>query len=314
MGRRSEQRIAISFPVTVSGSDSRGSPFVINSETHDISLCGASLKGLNNLLEPGMKIEIEFRDQRGWYRVQWVGKSGTAKAERAGVRCLEHHKYIWGVPPKETERDSYDPSRPLASPNPPAPASNALASRVGKERRNFARRACRIEALVFVEDDSVEMPGKITDISLGGCYVEMLQPLPVDTQIRLSLNPGESTLHFLGKVRSSQMGFGMGVSFTGMGPEDFERLRQFAPPTESAPAAVKKPALPTSRPCGNSSPPEDAPYVNARSYAAMDNDSLDLPPPAESLEAIIDLLLRKEIFTRAELMEELEKLKIVKTQ
>src|SRR5271169_1433280 len=112
MGRRSEQRIAISFPVTVSGSDSRGNKFTVATETFDISLSGASVKGLNTIAEPGGKIDIEFGDQNARYGVQWVGKSGSSRAGRIGVRCLDAGKYIWGVPARGSEPDTYDPSKP----------------------------------------------------------------------------------------------------------------------------------------------------------------------------------------------------------
>jgi hypothetical protein len=108
------------------------------------------------------------------------------------------------------------------------------------------------------------------------------------------------------------MGSRMGVSFTGMGPEDFEKLRRFAPPTGNDLPPAKQPSTRPALHRPNTSPRASAPSVNARSYAAIDNDTIELPPPAESLEAIVDLLLRKEIFTRAELVEELEKLKIVR--
>jgi len=312
MGRRSEQRIAIVFPVIVRGKDSRGAAFAFTTKTADISFSGACLIGLSYIVEPGMKVDLVCFDQEATYRVEWVGRTGSPRAGRVGLRCLEIGKYIWGVPPKEWEPDAYDPSKPEPAPDDSASAHSSPPAWSGKDRRQFARRPCRIETRVFMEDDCVEMSGKITDISLGGCYVEMLQPLPVDTLIKLSVFSGESTLHFSGKVRSSLMGFGMGVSFTGMGPEDFERLRQFAPPTANAPAAAKKQSIAVAPPRSNDSPREGAPPVNARSYAAMDTDSLDLPAPAESLEAIVDLLLRKEIFTRAELVEQLDRLKIVK--
>ncbi len=105
MGRRSEQRIVISFPVVVRGTDSRGSPFVLTSQTHDVSCTGASLKGLQGLVEPGAKIEIESQNQKAWYRVQWASAENRTREWRIGVRCLEPGKYIWGVPPKEWEPD-----------------------------------------------------------------------------------------------------------------------------------------------------------------------------------------------------------------
>jgi PilZ domain len=303
MGRRSEQRIAISFPVIVRGKDSRGTAFAVTTETSDISFSGAAIKGVNNLVQPGMKIEVECRDQRAWYRVQWVGKDGNSMSARAGAKCLEIGKYIWGVPPKEWEADMYDPSQPrVVAPSPDATASaySAPGSWNGADRRQFARHACRIETQVIVENDSIEMPGKITDISLGGCYVEMLSPLPVDTPIELSLSPGDITLRLSGKVRSSQTGLGMGVSFTGMGPGDFEKLRKFAPPTIEAPEAAKQAP---SRPA----PPRANPRSQVPSAA-----TIDLSTTAESLDALVRLLLRKQIFTPGELTEELEKAKIVR--
>lgn len=316
MGHRSEQRIAISFPVTVRGSDSRGNQFSVATETFDISLSGASVKGLNTIAEPGGKIDIEFGDQSARYGVQWVGKSGSSKAGRIGVRCLEPGKYIWGVPAKGSETDTYDPSKPEPLPRRPSESAGgayaAPASFGGDERRKFARHACRIETQVVTEDGSIGVPGTITDVSLGGCYVEMLSPLPVDSTIHLSLNPGTTTLHMSGKVRSSQMGLGMGVAFTGMGPEDFEKLWRFAPPTADASAPAK---TPPSRPATfrQSAPPrESASRASARSYGATDSESLDLSPTGEALEALVRLLLHKEVFTRGELAEELEKSKIVK--
>src|SRR5271156_3481948 len=248
MGRRSEQRIAISFPVTVSGSDSRGNLFSVATETFDISLSGASVKGLNTIAEPGGKIHIEFGDQSALYGVQWVGKSGSSKAGRIGVHCLEPGKYIWGVPARGSEPDNYDPAKAEPLPRRQSESAGAYAAPAsfgGDERRKFARHTCRIETQVVSEDGSTGVPGTITDVSLGGCYVEMLSPLPVDSTIHLSLNPGTSTLHMSGKVRSSQTGLGMGVAFTGMGPEDFEKLWRFAPPTADVPAAK---APPPSRP------------------------------------------------------------------
>lgn len=165
MGRRSEPRTAISFPVVVRGFDSRGSPFAISTETFDVSSAGACVKGLEGIVEPGHKIEIEFNDQKAWFRVQWVGKNGSGKAGQIGVRCLER-KYIWGVPPRTWDRDSFGES------------SGAAAAKVswdGEERRLFERRSCRIEAQVSIPGSPVGLPGTVTDTSLGGCYVEMLR-------------------------------------------------------------------------------------------------------------------------------------------
>ncbi len=84
-------------------------------------------------------------------------------------------------------------------------------------------------AQIALQNGSVRMTATLTDISLGGCYVEMLSPLPVDTFVDIAISPDDKTLQLSGRVRSSQTNFGMGVSFTGMRPQDFEVLRKTCP-------------------------------------------------------------------------------------
>lgn len=311
MGRRSEQRIAISFPVVVTGFDPRGSPFSVTVETHDISSMGACLKGLDHLAEPGKKIEIECRDQRAWFRVQWVGNGAGPMAGKVGVRCLEPGKYIWGVQPKESEPDTYEPRATAAGQESQLTGygGGVTGGWAGGERRQYSRRACRIDAQVAIAGDSVRLPAQITDISLGGCYIEMLAPLPVNTLLDLTLNPGDTTMHAMGKVRSSQTGFGMGISFTGLTPEDFEKLRRFAPPTAGVPDSAFVPARlpPTPQPLVNTMP------TASRSPVAP-TLSLNQGTTAEVFEAIVQVLFRKGLVTQAELSEELGLLKAMKAQ
>jgi hypothetical protein len=315
MGRRSEQRIVIAFPVTVRGTDARGTAFTAAAQTIDISFSGAALQVANGApVAMGAKVELQCRDQRAWYRVQWVGRGHGANSGRVGLRCLELGKYIWGVPPKEWEEDTYDPANPPpASQNPvAAPGTARMGGWNGNERRQFARHDCCIEGQVFLERDPSPISAKAIDISLGGCYFEMLSPLPVGTSIRIALNAGDTPLNLIGKVRSSQSGQGMGVAFTGMGAGDFERLRKFAPPASGESRGGYAPPVAAPKSYTHraaSQPAAPATYADNRSYASADDDSLDLSSPAEALDALVQLLLRKNVFTRSELAEELEKMK-----
>lgn len=312
MGQRTEQRVAIVLRVTVRGSDSHGVAFEKHAETHDVSCSGACLTGLSNFVTVGSRIEVQYKDQLAWYRVQWADTS-LAGAGRVGVRCLEPGKYIWGVPPKEWAADTYDPANP-APPEPQPTESEATSTDeptwYGGERRQFPRKACRIEAQVSTDAGSVRLPGTATDISLGGCYVEMLAPLPVDTDVEIVLSPEGMKLEMSGKVRSSQTGMGMGIAFTGMRPADFEMLQRLAPVPAKAGAAQKS--------HGNEVPgPRSAAQTQnaagsrpqARPLAPKMADASDFPATPEALQAIVRLLIRKGLLTRAELTEELEKLK-----
>jgi hypothetical protein len=85
VGRRSEQRIALRVPIVVRGKDSRGSPFTITAQTHDITATGASLNGLKGIADVGSKIEIEYQGRKAMYRVQWIGKVGTPRSGHAAL-------------------------------------------------------------------------------------------------------------------------------------------------------------------------------------------------------------------------------------
>ncbi len=332
MGRRSEQRIVIAFPVVVRGTDSRGSPFVVTTETHDVSCTGASLRGLQSIA-PGAKIEIECQNQKAWYRVQWASAANRIKEWRIGVRCLEPGKYIWGVPPKEWAPDTFEVGETIPQVSAVSGAAvPAAAQEPPRERRRFARHACRIEAQVFTEGayGKVMMNGKITDISMGGCYVEMLAPLPEETPVELAFSVGQAPLHLAAKVCTAQHGFGMGLAFTGMSPEDFEALRQFAPPAKdvrkrpdapqyAAPLAGAEPqaAFPSRAPnprapAARGPAPAPAPATRLdlqHGASGLEFGPFDLPEPAVAIEALVRLLLRKKAISLAELLEELERLK-----
>jgi hypothetical protein len=318
MGRRTEVRIAKRMPVLVHGTDSRGSPFTVTAHVHDISGSGASLTGLNGVGVPGTKLDLEYQGRKARFRIQWVGQEGSARADQVGLRCLEPGNYIWGVPLPEWAEDTFDPAaEPSPSFAPPAmslSANPARATGAGKERRQFPRHACRIESAVAIEGTSMNVPAKVTDISMSGCYVEMLSPLPVDTLVEVTLNPGDTTFHVHGKVASSQMGMGMGIVFTGVSPADFEKLRKLAPPALGAFEAASAAPLPAPAPVPAQQRTQGPPNPSAANPPAAPG----IPPArqattSDALEAVVRVLFRKGILSRSELAEELEKLLLSKS-
>jgi PilZ domain len=304
MGRRSEPRIAISFPVTVRGFDLQGHRFSVNAQTRDISGSGASLEGVGHLVQPGKKIEIEFGNQSAWYSVEWAAKNGSSRSGRVGVRCLER-KYIWDIPAKPAEPDTYrDDAPPLAQ------ASAAAIPGKGGERRKYPRRSCRLEAQISDLGSSSRVRGTVTDLSLGGCYVEMLAPLPMDSGVELAIDLEGEDLFATGKVRTSQTGFGMGVTFSSLSPGDFERLRRFVPP-EAASAAASGTAV-QRQPCSQPAPEfrrdrSRSPSAVALIPSATSSGAEDSAAMGRALEAVVRALVRKGILSREDLAEEFEK-------
>jgi CheY-like chemotaxis protein len=60
---------------------------------------------------------------------------------------------------------------------------------------------------------------KLTDLSLGGCYVETDAPFPERSLVDLCLKAEQMEVHTEGMVRVSHPGYGMGVEFPSRTPE-----------------------------------------------------------------------------------------------
>ncbi len=73
-------------------------------------------------------------------------------------------------------------------------------------------------ALRAGEDETVPHC-KLTDLSLGGCYVETDSPFPERALVDLCLRTDEMAVHTEGMVRVAHPGYGMGVEFPSRTPE-----------------------------------------------------------------------------------------------
>jgi hypothetical protein len=136
----------------------------------------------------------------------------------------------------------------------------------------------------------------------------------VNTLIELTMNLSHTNLHVHGSVRTSQMGMGMGVAFTGLTPEDFETLRKLAPPEGSAPKPPK-PLSPPPPPARDSESEFEPQHERTRPAPASATQSViaGQPSTADALEAILRALFRKGVLSRSEVAEELQKLMTAKS-
>jgi len=74
-------------------------------------------------------------------------------------------------------------------------------------------------ATTGADADEVVPHCKLTDLSLGGCYVETTAPFPERALIDLCLRTGELEVHTEAMVRVTHPGRGMGVEFPSRTPE-----------------------------------------------------------------------------------------------
>ena len=93
------------------------------------------------------------------------------------------------------------------------------------------RRAPRYPLVAVVEiidlRTSVMITARISDLSLVGCYVDTLNPLPPGTDVRLHIMYGNETVTAPGKVAHSTSNIGMGIEFTKLRRNEQEILQKW---------------------------------------------------------------------------------------
>lgn len=94
----------------------------------------------------------------------------------------------------------------------------------GSERRTVPRYSLIATAEVIETVSDLRIPGRISEISRKGCYVDMLNPLPRDTRIRLRISRDRGNFVATGKIIYVQEGMGMGVLFLEIADDQLEIL------------------------------------------------------------------------------------------
>jgi hypothetical protein len=80
-------------------------------------------------------------------------------------------------------------------------------------RRAQARYGCRLGAEVYRTGISVPNRCCLTDLSAGGCYLEMSLPFPQGATVEIVVRTYEMKLRVRGSVLTSHPGYGMGIGF-----------------------------------------------------------------------------------------------------
>jgi len=77
------------------------------------------------------------------------------------------------------------------------------------------------------EQDDPPIRCQLTDLSLGGCYLEISSPFPVSSRVMLSMRAGAVEVRAQGVVRVMHPDKGMGVEFTQTTPEHRAAVERF---------------------------------------------------------------------------------------
>ncbi|HXZ30801.1 MAG TPA: PilZ domain-containing protein [Terriglobales bacterium] len=207
MGKRREPRKEIKVPVRIFGTDSSGQIFSEKVFTVNVSRHGAELSGVRAQPNLDEIIGLTYGATKAHFRVKWVGQPGTPKLGHLGLLNLSPEKTLWDFPLPGAAVDG--------------------SARDAHDRRAHPRVRCGNSVEVHLPNQDAPIRARIGDISEGGCFVEMPNPLAPTTEIRLAFWVKETKLSANGKVITSTPGYGNGVQFTGMSGQDKALLKQF---------------------------------------------------------------------------------------
>ena len=234
MGRRRYKRLRIALPVTVSGHDTGGHTFTQGAATVDIGVHGLRLRGLRYLLAPGDPVIVEYKERRARYRVVWIGQKSTCWEGLVGLEGLDGARFIFAefLSPElqvgpDADLDPFPASAVRALPR----GDHAAVERRGTERRHQERRRyvrfnCAGTVRFWEEGNQVVLTDRVSEISMGGCYIAMMSPLRIGAVLRMELELDSRIIRVHGVVRTSQIASGIGIEFTRMTPFEAEKLHR----------------------------------------------------------------------------------------
>ena len=216
----------------------------LNAVLTDLSDGGTSIQS-DKRLPPECKVYFEFAlpGQEQLVRlsgeVAWQDASG-----RTGIRFLDvpqssrrlmqtwlQQNNAQPATGRATQPPASKPSATQSSAQPsplgenaPEPDDSALVSNVDNRRaehrfatagnrRGEHRFACKLGAEVYRLGNNVPNRCILSDISEGGCYVEMPSPLSAQSGVEILVRTADTKLRISGQVLATHPGFGMGVRF-----------------------------------------------------------------------------------------------------
>lgn len=207
MGNRREPRKIVAVEVRVFGTDCEGKVFSENVQTIDVSRSGVKLGGVKANISLDEIVGITYGKNKIHFRVKWAGTPATPSAGTIGLLNLTPEKPLWDFALPTEEVDAFLQQR------------NA-------DRRRWPRVKCSISVEIRAPGQPV-IWGKASDLSQGGCFIEMAIPLPAAREFDIALWLRETKLPLKGRVVSVAPGFGNGVCFFNTSSESQDFLRRF---------------------------------------------------------------------------------------
>jgi hypothetical protein len=194
--------------VRIWGMNALGKAFSQSAYARNLLIDGALLSGVDHALTPSDTIGVQYKEKKARCRVITTRDAGLPHKIQVEVRLVQGQECPW-APHVSAE-----------------PAKRTLPN-VPNSKRRFER--LRIAFPMEVRDDrgggGTAMQTSPSDVSGRGCYIESLVPLPLGTQLVITFWLDADKVVTPASVRTSDPGVGMGIEFTGLSPQNQERLQ-----------------------------------------------------------------------------------------
>ncbi len=106
------------------------------------------------------------------------------------------------------------------------PATPATAGAKNAERRASARYPLSSAVEVVELSSGARLSGRISDLGVAGCYIDMLNPFPEGTRLRLRFMYRTTPFETQGSVQMCDPAMGMGVAFVDLTPDQRSLLAE----------------------------------------------------------------------------------------
>jgi len=121
------------------------------------------------------------------------------------------------------------------------PVSAATQAPDSAERRKSKRCAVSASAELLEPRTSTRLNGRVSDLGMGGCYIDTVSPFPVGTSLLLNLTSQNHNVRAKANVVYAHPGMGMGLAFAEITANQRENLsawlRELNGETPKEPAA-----------------------------------------------------------------------------
>lgn len=104
---------------------------------------------------------------------------------------------------------------------------------VSVERRATPRFAMVLAAEVVESPSGAKLNARTGDISLSGCYIDTLNPIPSGSRVRVRIIHHQEIFQAIGRVVYVSPGLGMGIAFVSVEPEECVRLERWLSETSN---------------------------------------------------------------------------------